>query len=171
MQKGTLDQVFNHCFLLIMKLTHMSFFSLFFTLSSIAQVDIEKKTEIGNTNCIIEVKSTKDPVRRSVGSDREVKLVGVEVEINNRKGDTGIYINPLNFEIADKKGNNVSWAFVNINNGLKSFESNIGKRKSTRGWIVFQLPSKIKLKDLILRYNKSRIRNDPKDQSGWMQAR
>ena len=154
-----------------MKLKPVLFFLSFVNLSTFAQVALEKKSEIGNTKCFIEVKSTKDPVRSSLGSDREIKLVGVEVEINNRKGDSGIYINPLDFEIADKKGENVSWSFFNINNGLKRFESNIGKRKSTRGWIIFQLPSKIKLKDLIIRYNKSRIRNNPLDQSGWMEAK
>ena len=153
-----------------MKLVQIPFF-FFLTLSSTAQVNLERKSEIGRTNCFIEVKGTKDPVRRSVGSDQEIKLVGVDVEINNRKGESGITVNPLFFELADKNGNNLSWATPNLLNGLKSPEMNIGKRKTTRGWIVFQLPSKTKLKDLINRYNKSRFRNNPADQSGWMEAR
>ena len=153
-----------------MKLVQIPFF-FFLTLSSTAQVNLERKSEIGRTNCFIEVKGTKDPVRRSVGSDQEIKLVGVDVEINNRKGESGITVNPLFFELADKNGNNLSWATPNLLNGLKSPEMNIGKRKTTRGWIVFQLPSKTKLKDLIIRYNKSRFRNNPADQSGWMEAR
>ena len=153
-----------------MKLVQIPFF-FFLTLSSTAQVNLERKSKIGRTNCFIEVKGTKDPVRRSVGSDQEIKLVGVDVEINNRKGESGITVNPLFFELADKNGNNLSWATPNLLNGLKSPEMNIGKRKTTRGWIVFQLPSKTKLKDLIIRYNKSRFRNNPADQSGWMEAR
>ena len=169
-KKASLDQNYKQCFSREMKQVHIIFF-FFLTLSSNAQVNFERKSEIGKTNCFIEIKGTKDPVRRSIGSDQEIKLVGVDVEINNRKGESGIAINPLFFEVADKNGNNLSWATPNLLNGLKSPERNIGKRKTTRGWIVFQLPSKTKLKGLIIRYNKSRFQNNPNDQSGWIEVR
>ena len=43
--------------------------------------------------------------------------------------------------------------------------------KSIKNRYKIEYPSKTKLKDLIIRYNKSRFRNNPADQSGWMEAR
>ena len=133
-----------------------------------------RKAEIGDSKCFIQIKRGKDPLQRGVGSDNELKLVGVEVYVDNRKGASGITVNSLNFELADKDGNKVAdstiTGFSVTQAGYRSPELNIGKGKTTTGWIVFQVKAKLKLRDHLFRYKESRFRTGPND-SDWMKAR
>ena len=133
-----------------------------------------RKSELGGSKCFIEIKRGKDPLQRGVGSDNELKIVGLEVYIDNRKGKTGITVNSLNFELADKEGNKVAdstiTGFSVTQAGYRSPELNIGKGKTTTGWIVFQVKAKLKLRDHLVRYKESRFRTGP-DDSKWMKAK
>ena len=133
-----------------------------------------RKAEIGDSKCFIQIKRGKDPLQRGVGSDNELKLVGVEVYVDNRKGVSGITVNSLNFELADMDGNKVAdstiTGFSVTQAGYRSPELNIGKGKTTTGWIVFQVKAKLKLRDHLVRYKESRFRTGPND-GDWMKAR
>lgn len=133
-----------------------------------------RKAEIGDSKCFIEIKRGKDPLQKGVGSDNELKIVGVEVYVDNRKGASGITVNSLSFELGDKEGNKVANATITPlavgRAGYRSPELNIGKGKTTSGWIAFQVNGKLRLRDHLVRYKESRFRAGPKD-SGWMKAK
>ena len=133
-----------------------------------------RKAEIGDSKCFIQIKRGKDPLQRGVGSDNELKLVGVEVYVDNRKGASGITVNSLSFELGDKDGKKVADSTIlplSIGrSGYRSPELNIGKGKTSTGWLVFQVKEKLRLRDHLVRYRESPIRPGPKD-SDWMKAR
>lgn len=134
----------------------------------------ERKAELGNTGCFIEVKRSQDPIQRGVGSDNDLKMVGIQVHVDNRKGDAGLSINVHFFQLADKNGNKVTiggYPTIGLLTGTyKAPERNVGKGKTTSGWIFFKVDRKLKLRDHIVRYDVIGSSDPPLD-SAWIKIR